>query len=262
MIMGYQQDWVKRERKFFLLAALFLAVIFVIAMIQNVIRYGMSETYSPWRSITYLLISLVLFLAFLPTILQIARQSLASYPRYYGLCATAITIVSILAFYLCSGLLMYTLGFFDDFFNIQYARQYFGREALFHILLVVGACVYIYFTYQKKVGKLVKGSIGRKSVTIPSEMIRWIEADDHYLKLYTDDSQLVKRSTLEKMADELEPDFIRIHRKYLVNRHHIIGKEREQRDEFLLMKGGQRLKVGRSYQPFDIEPYHSKNSKS
>ncbi len=156
---------------------------------------------------------------------------------------------------------MYTLGFFDDFFNIQYARQYFGREALFHILLVVGACVYIYFTYQKKVGKLVKGSIGRKSVTIPSEMIRWIEADDHYLKLYTDDSQLVKRSTLEKMADELEPDFIRIHRKYLVNRHHIIGKEREQRDEFLLMKGGQRLKVGRSYQPFDIEPYHSKNSK-
>ncbi len=34
MIMGYQQDWVKRERKFFLLAALFLAVVFVIAMIQ------------------------------------------------------------------------------------------------------------------------------------------------------------------------------------------------------------------------------------
>lgn len=262
MIMGYQQDWVKRERKFFLWSALFLAIFFAIAMVQNVIRYGMNESYSPLRSITYLLISLVLFIVFLPTILESAKRALDRYPGYYGWSATAITVASITAFYICSGLLMYILGFFDDFFNIRYARQYFGREALFHVLLVVGACVYVYFSYQKKVGKLVEGSIGRKSVTIPSELIRWIEADDHYLKLYTEDSQLVKRSSLEKMAYELEPEFIRIHRKYLVNSSQIIGKEREQRDEFLLIKGGQRLKVGRSYQPFDIEPYLNKNSKS
>jgi hypothetical protein len=262
MIMGYQQDWVKRERKFFLWSALFLAIVFLIAMVQNVIRYGMSDTYNPLRSITYLMISLVLFIGFLPTILQVARYALDRSSRYFAVSAIAITITSILCFYVISATLMYVLGFFDGFFSINYARQYFGREALFHILLVIGTCGYVYYTYQKKSEKLVKGSVGRKSVTIPAQMIRWIEADDHYLKLYTEDSQLIKRSTLEKMADELEPDFVRIHRKYLVNTHHIQGKEKEQRDECLLLSCGNRLKVGRSYQPFNIEPYLNKKSKS
>ncbi|GEM_PF-2200109 len=261
MTMGYQQNWIKKERKFFIASSAFLLVLFALAMIQNVIRYGASTTYSPVRSVTYLLISLLLFLSLLPSILQVSKLVLDRYPRYYVVSAIVISISSILIFYAGSGAIMYLLGFFDDFFNIKYARQYFGREALFHLILVIGACVYIFFTYQKKARRLVRGSVGRKSVTIQTALIRYVEADDHYLKLYTEDSQLVKRSTMDKMSEELEPEFIRIHRKYLVNTSFIIGKEREQRDEYVLLEGGIRLKVGRSYQPLDIETILNETSK-
>ena len=153
------------------------------------------------------------------------------------------------------------LQFRVDFFNIKYARQYFGREALFHLILVIGACTYIFYTYRKKTSKMIEGSVGRKSVTLQSSLIRYIEADDHYLKLYTEDAQLVKRSTMDKMCSELKPEFTRIHRKYLVNNRFIIGKERKQRDEYVLLEGGERLKVCRTYQPIDIQNILHENSK-
>ncbi len=95
-------------------------------------------------------------------------------------------------------------------------------------------------------------SQGRKKITVPTELITWIEADDHYLKIHCSEGMLVKRSTLEKMTAELNPDFARIHRKYAVNKKRVVGKEKLNRDEFLILSTGERLKVGRSYQPLDF----------
>ena len=53
----------KREfQKFLISSAVFLLVVFIILMIQNVIRYGVHYTYNPWKSVLYLSVSLVIFI--------------------------------------------------------------------------------------------------------------------------------------------------------------------------------------------------------
>lgn len=99
---------------------------------------------------------------------------------------------------------------------------------------------------------MISANQGRKEVTIKTDLIEWIEADDHYLKIHLANQSLIKRTTLEKMAEELQPEFVRIHRKYLVNKNEIVGKEKAGRDEYVVMKTGAKVKVGRSYQPLDV----------
>ena len=260
MFISSDYEWIRKERNFLLSAILFLVVLFTVAMIQNYIRYGISDSYRPWRSVSYLSVSLVLFIALIPGILRLAQRAIDRFPGYYLWSATAITLGAVSIFYFISGMLMYAFGFFEWPVDIRYARQYFGREALFHVILVIGVCLYAYISDKKRPGKLVKGSVGRKSVILSADQIYWIAADDHYLKLYTAEAQLIKRSTLDQMTKALHPEFIRIHRKYLVNKKHIIGKERVGRDEYILVRGGSRLKVGRSFQPFDVAPFLTKET--
>ena len=135
----------------------------------------------------------------------------------------------------------------------RYARWYFGKEALVHSLLL-GINVYLLKKRSSDTNILVSANLGRKEIVIDSSLIKWIEADDHYLKIHTTTDSLIKRTTLEKMANELSPQFIRVHRKYLVNKKEVAGKERRNRDEFIILKSGEKIKVGRSYQPLEIIP--------
>ena len=96
---------------------------------------------------------------------------------------------------------------------------------------------------------MISGMVGRKEITVPASRIKWIESDDHYLKIYTKEYTLIKRATLENMAIDLQPEFIRIHRKFLVNKKAILSTERSQRDEFVVLNSGEKLKVGRTYNP-------------
>jgi DNA-binding LytR/AlgR family response regulator len=153
-------------------------------------------------------------------------------------------ITIVLVFYILSNTSLYLLGFNYELLSIIYAQQYFGREALYHILLLIGTAFYVHNKYQKDTGKMISGMLGRKEITIRTSMINWVEADDHYLKIYTDEYTLIKRSTLENMADQLKPDFIRIHRKFLVKKNIILNTERLQRGEFIILNSGDRLKVG------------------
>lgn len=243
---------VKGEWRFFLYATLFLFSVFIISMIQNAIRYGVFAGYNPWNSMLYLTISLLLFMPFVPVLFWLARSAIEKGVKRYILVSAVSTVVVLTAFYVLSSIIIHTLGFFDDFFAIRYGRQYFGGTVLFHFITIVGTFTYVYQKYCKNQVKQVSGSLGRNKITISSDLIQWIEADDHYLKIHTSRASIIKRTTLDKMAKELQPEFLRIHRKYLVNRQEIIGTEKRQRDHFVLLKDGKKLKVGRSYSPLEL----------
>ncbi|MEP0043981.1 MAG: LytTR family DNA-binding domain-containing protein [Reichenbachiella sp.] len=238
------------ERKKYLSALLiWLAVLFGMALFQNYLRYGHSEKYDVWNSVIYLCITIILFFPF--GLLAINRLLNLKAEKSLPLWKIALIAIGTIAMHYISGtVVMHVLGFYDSFFEIKFARQYFGREAFFHLLSLMALT---YFVFQRMGNvRMVSGSIGRKELTLQANTISWIEADDHYLKIYAGDFQMVKRATLEKMTEELRPDFIRIHRRYLVNRKQIVGKEKQQRDEFVVLASGQRLKVGRSYAPLEI----------
>lgn len=237
--------------KFLIYSSIFLLVILLILMAQNVLRYGASDHYNPMRSFVYLAFSVLLFVPLVPLAYWLGKEALRRKIRYYWVVAAVIAVSILFLFLSISNVALYFTGYYDRPFDLLYVRRYFGREALFHLILLI-TC--FYFVKTKALGqiKLVSGTLGRKEVTISTDLVRWIESDDHYLKIHTAEASLVKRTTLEQMAEDLKPDFIRIHRKYLVNKKQIVGKEKKQRDEFIILKSGERLKVGRSYIPFDI----------
>ena len=52
---------------------------------------------------------------------------------------------------------------------------------------------------------------------IPLENIRWIEAQDDYVMIHTDQKKYLKQKTMKYFEEHLNPkDFIRIHRSYIV----------------------------------------------
>ncbi len=157
----------------------------------------------------------------------------------------------ILGFFVISNIILHAFGYFDGWIAAKYASWYFGKEALIHGLLLAGN-FFLLRERKEDLEKVISANQGRKEVTIKADLIEWIEADDHYLKIHLADQSLIKRTTLEKMADELRPDFVRVHRKYLVNKQEIIGKEKSGRDEYVVMKTGTKVKVGRSYQPLEV----------
>lgn len=228
---------------------IWLAILFGMALFQNYLRYGHSEKYDIWNSIVYLCITILFFFPFgLLAIRQMWQLGSVQPSPFWKLISVAIG--ALIMHYIAGSLLIHLLGFYDSFFEVKFARQYFGREAFFHALALL-ALVY-FISQERNLVKMVSGTMGRKELTLKAQAIQWIEADDHYLKIYAGETQLVKRATLEKMALDLSPDFIRIHRKYLVNRAHIVGREKQQRDKFVVLTSGERLKIGRSYSSLDI----------
>lgn len=66
--------------------------------------------------------------------------------------------------------------------------------------------------------------IGQNQKVIPIEEISWIEADDYCVKVHTkDQSSYVMRISLKALEEKLDKDFLRVHRKAIVN----IGMIRE-----------------------------------
>ena len=239
------------KKQYLLYCLLFLIVAFAAALVQNYIRYGSHDEYDVWKSIIYLIISLLLFSFFMPLIVHVSAESALKYRKFYVLYISMLAVACITIYYFATSVIIHLTGFYDGFLSEQYARQYFGREAIVHVLMVGVTGFYCYVRGSGGKEKLISATSGRKEITIFTKDIHWIEAYDHYLKIHSEHGPLLKRTTLENMTKELRPDFIRIHRKYLVNKEQIVRKEKQSRDEFVILQSGDRLKVGRSYSPLE-----------
>lgn len=62
-----------------------------------------------------------------------------------------------------------------------------------------------------------------KMIRIYYDEILWVEADDYYSKIKTLDKEYLVSQTLKKFMDIITqiPDFIRVHRSYLINLNHV-----------------------------------------
>jgi len=237
-----------KQAKFLRYAYLFLGLAFILMMIQNAIRYGAYEHYRPLRSIFYLINSMLLFFPLLPLSLHLAKRYLTKKRSFYFLSGIILIPLLITGFYFCSSASLYAFGYYDEIFSTQYARNYFSREALLHIIVLVG--IWIYARSQKvelSGPTLIQASLGRKKMQVPVSSIHWIEADDHYLRLFRAGDMLIKRSSMKDMQEELAPAFLRIHRKYLINRSEIEGHMKEKQSHYLILRSGHQLKIGGSY---------------
>lgn len=89
---------------------------------------------------------------------------------------------------------------------------------------------------------------GTKIKVIPVDKIVYLEAQDDYIMVYTDDSKHLKQGTMKFYEDHLdESKFIRVHRSYIVRIDQVVQLEPYAKDNYILkLKNGNSLKVSRN----------------
>ncbi|GAB4200282.1 MAG: LytTR family DNA-binding domain-containing protein [Wenzhouxiangellaceae bacterium] len=68
--------------------------------------------------------------------------------------------------------------------------------------------------------------IDRKNIRLRRQDILYVRSMKDYLEVHTKSDRYLVKSTISGFADKLGPGFLRIHRSYLVNQHHITAVTR------------------------------------
>lgn len=86
-----------------------------------------------------------------------------------------------------------------------------------------------------------------KVIIIPLEKILYIEAQDDYVMIHTDEGKHLRKQTMKYFDEALDPEnFIRIHRSYIININHISGIELFEKDlYYAVMNNGKKLPLSR-----------------
>jgi two-component system LytT family response regulator len=89
---------------------------------------------------------------------------------------------------------------------------------------------------------------GTKIKVIPVEKIFYLEAQDDYIMIYTDEGKHLKQGTMKYYEDRLDQSkFIRVHRSYIVRLDQIVQLEPYAKDNYILkLKNGTALKISRN----------------
>lgn len=111
----------------------------------------------------------------------------------------------------------------------------------------------------KKIGQLVQQPLaeklerivvktGTKIRVIPVDKIIYLEAQDDYIMVYTDEGKHLKQGTMKYYEDHLdESKFIRVHRSYIVRIDQVVQLEPYAKDTYILkLRNGTSLKVSRN----------------
>ncbi len=92
---------------------------------------------------------------------------------------------------------------------------------------------------------------GAKIEVIPVDEVKYLEANDDYVNIHTEERKFLKQKTMKYYEQRLSPNrFVRIHRSYIVNIEEIDKLELMEKDAYIvILKGGTMLKVSRSGYP-------------
>ena len=93
---------------------------------------------------------------------------------------------------------------------------------------------------------------------LPVSEIRWIGAEENYVRLCTDRETHLLRETMAHLEERLDPHlFLRVHRSFIVNLQFVKEVRTEQDGEsFVIMLDGQRIAMSRSYKSRLLESLH------
>jgi two-component system, LytTR family, response regulator len=110
-------------------------------------------------------------------------------------------------------------------------------------------------SYTKRIVFKSRGRI----LFLPVSEIRWIAAEENYVRLRTATESHLLRETMSHLTEKLDPEmFLRVHRSFIVNLQYVkevrTGKEGESA---VFMADGQRIGVSRGYRSRIQELLHN-----
>lgn len=101
------------------------------------------------------------------------------------------------------------------------------------------------FENEERILNRIVARLGSKIIIIPTEKIYYLEAQDDYVMIYSELGRHLKEKTMKYFEGHLPPDnFLRIHRKYIVNISYINSVELyEKNTHLVLMKNGDKVRA-------------------
>lgn len=89
---------------------------------------------------------------------------------------------------------------------------------------------------------------GSKITIIPVDTIKWIEAQDDYVMINSDQGRFLKQKTMKYFENHLDENaFIRIHRSFIINVDFIQHLEQTGKESYqLILKNGKQLPVSKT----------------
>lgn len=89
---------------------------------------------------------------------------------------------------------------------------------------------------------------GSKISVVPVESIKWIEAQDDYVMINSEQGRFLKKKTMKFFENHLDENlFIRIHRSYIINADFIQHLEQKGKESYqLILKNGRELPVSKT----------------
>lgn len=89
---------------------------------------------------------------------------------------------------------------------------------------------------------------GAKISILPVESIKWIEAQDDYVMINSEQGRFLKKKTMKYFENHLNENmFIRIHRSYIINADYIQHLEQKGKESYqLILKNGKELPVSKT----------------
>lgn len=104
--------------------------------------------------------------------------------------------------------------------------------------------------HDKKIETLERVVIkdGGKINIIPVSEIRWIEAQDDYVMIHSNQGKFLKQKTMKYFEDHLEEtQFVRIHRSHIINLSFLQHLEQQESESYkIILKNGTELPVSKS----------------
>ncbi|MGK6351148.1 LytR/AlgR family response regulator transcription factor [Parapedobacter sp. DT-150] len=89
---------------------------------------------------------------------------------------------------------------------------------------------------------------GAKIKIIPVGSITCLEADDDYVRIYTEDGVFLKNKTMASFEEQLNPlHFVRVHRSFIIRIDHIIRLEPHEKDSHVaVLSDGKKVSVSKN----------------
>ncbi len=83
---------------------------------------------------------------------------------------------------------------------------------------------------------------------IPADKIRYLEAQDDYVMIYTLEGKHLKQATMKYFEQHLDPkDFMRVHRSYIIRLDQVVQLEPYGKDSYVAkLKDGPAVKISKS----------------
>ena len=140
--------------------------------------------------------------------------------------STSLFFNEFVVFYIFQKAPMYTLGYLaiSAIFHLYFSNEQL-QVKVHHLADVKNTNELLYkklSTYTDDKAQVLTIKIGNKKRIVPVAQICWIESDDYCVKVHTNEGDsLSMRSSLKALEEKLGANFLRVHRKAIVNMDYV-----------------------------------------